>query len=207
MTQLEDNLGPYSVCCVIPTDPYAAGVYVEKVLLVSRKDSPGDWGFPGGKVEPGESIYNAMVREVEEETGVSIQEAHLVLGQPSRTTFAFAFYATQFRLPSRIQLAIREGAGRYDPTLPATDTEGGLRVGLIHFSVGQWLPVENGVIRHDQRWRCRTIKGDKYTFDTKQIEVWHPNTFHKTNLLTIQALIRARLVSDSALDEVPKEDE
>jgi 8-oxo-dGTP diphosphatase len=42
------------------------------VLLVRRANPPdiGRWGFPGGKVEFGESLEDAAVRELFEETGV-----------------------------------------------------------------------------------------------------------------------------------------
>ena len=36
---------------------------------------PGQWGFPGGGVEPGERIQDALVREVGEELGVSVLSA------------------------------------------------------------------------------------------------------------------------------------
>jgi len=43
-----------------------------EVLLVRRSQSPdaGLWGFPGGKIEPGETIESAALRELQEETGV-----------------------------------------------------------------------------------------------------------------------------------------
>ena len=41
-------------------------------LLVRRQNRPnaGLWGFPGGKIELGESVMEAAVRELQEETGV-----------------------------------------------------------------------------------------------------------------------------------------
>lgn len=42
-----------------------------KVLAVSRKDDPNDLGLPGGKAEDGETPFEAVVREVEEETGLA----------------------------------------------------------------------------------------------------------------------------------------
>ena len=43
-----------------------------RFLLVRRVNppDPGRWGFPGGKVEPGETVAEAAVRELAEETGV-----------------------------------------------------------------------------------------------------------------------------------------
>ena len=53
----------------------AAGVlflYQGKVLLVQRSDQgdmPGTWALPGGKVEPGETLDEAVTRECREELG------------------------------------------------------------------------------------------------------------------------------------------
>lgn len=43
-----------------------------KILLQKRRDC-GKWGFPGGVVELGESLEEAAVREVFEETGLKVK--------------------------------------------------------------------------------------------------------------------------------------
>jgi 8-oxo-dGTP pyrophosphatase MutT (NUDIX family) len=47
------------------------------ILLEKRRDC-GWWGLPGGKVEPGESLVDAAVREVLEETGLTVEVTHLI---------------------------------------------------------------------------------------------------------------------------------
>jgi ADP-ribose pyrophosphatase YjhB (NUDIX family) len=44
-----------------------------KVLLVQRSKQPdrGKWGFPGGSVELGETLFEAAARELHEETAVT----------------------------------------------------------------------------------------------------------------------------------------
>ena len=54
----------------------AAAIVVDGRLLAARRTSPpelaGRWELPGGKVEPGESDEQALVREIREELGVDV---------------------------------------------------------------------------------------------------------------------------------------
>jgi hypothetical protein len=54
----------YAVCALIEKEG--------KVLAVTRRNKPDDWGLPGGKVEFGETNEAAIRREVKEETGLMI---------------------------------------------------------------------------------------------------------------------------------------
>lgn len=54
--------------------PAALAVLIRggKVLLVRRRNPPdaGLWGYPGGRIEPGETAFQAAIRELAEETGI-----------------------------------------------------------------------------------------------------------------------------------------
>jgi ADP-ribose pyrophosphatase YjhB (NUDIX family) len=47
-------------------------------LLLQRRSDNGLWGLPGGAVEPGESVSEALVREVKEETGLDVTPLRLI---------------------------------------------------------------------------------------------------------------------------------
>ena len=51
-----------------------------KVLLVKRKNPPaqGMWALPGGRVHAGESLEEAVEREIREETGIHVQVGPVV---------------------------------------------------------------------------------------------------------------------------------
>src|SRR5437870_7541426 len=67
------------------------------LLLKRSRDAahhPGQWEFPGGKVDPHESFDHALLREVAEETGLSIRLERVVGSANSEMpghTVAFLF--------------------------------------------------------------------------------------------------------------------
>ena len=65
----------------VPVD-VAVGVLIDArghFLLTSRPEGKvyaGYWEFPGGKLEPGETVEQALRRELHEELGITIGHAH-----------------------------------------------------------------------------------------------------------------------------------
>ncbi|MPZ11025.1 MAG: NUDIX domain-containing protein [Kiloniellaceae bacterium] len=64
-----DIPGPHLSVLAVVTRDTARGA---EVLLVRRANppQPGHWGFPGGKVDWGEGLRQAAIRELKEETGI-----------------------------------------------------------------------------------------------------------------------------------------
>ncbi|MEP7023945.1 MAG: NUDIX domain-containing protein [Actinomycetota bacterium] len=61
------------VCAVSAVVPDGSG----HILLIRRTDN-NYWSIPGGGVEPGESVSQAVAREVREETGIDCKATSLV---------------------------------------------------------------------------------------------------------------------------------
>jgi ADP-ribose pyrophosphatase YjhB (NUDIX family) len=72
-----------------------------RLLLIRRGQDPGRglWSLPGGRVEPGETDHQAVVREVAEETGLGVRPGRLVgqvvLAAPSGPDYQVSDYACE----------------------------------------------------------------------------------------------------------------
>lgn len=85
----------------------AAGVLVgadDRVLLMQRlpgKHLAGLWEFPGGKLEAGESVQRALVRELREELGIEVLQATALISvpwhYPDKTVHLHALRVTAWR--------------------------------------------------------------------------------------------------------------
>ena len=112
----------------------AVGVLVDaqgRFLLTSRpagKVYAGYWEFPGGKLEPGESVEQALRRELHEELGITIGAVHpwhveLVDYPHARVRLHFCKvfeWAGQFEMRERQAMAWEELPVRSSPVLPGT---------------------------------------------------------------------------------------
>lgn len=68
-----------------------------RLLLIERATEPGAglWSLPGGRVEFGESMTEAVVREVEEETGLAVTPREMI-GWVERSSTEFHFVIADF---------------------------------------------------------------------------------------------------------------
>jgi ADP-ribose pyrophosphatase YjhB (NUDIX family) len=67
-----------------------------RVLLVKQQRGRALWALPGGKVRTGEALFDALKREVKEETGLTVQSATLMdyYDRPERVNITFLFRIT-----------------------------------------------------------------------------------------------------------------
>lgn len=81
-------------------------------LAVGRRGDPRALGFPGGKLEPGESPEQAAVRELEEETGLKVPVSALsplYVGVDDTGNVCAAFVASSFEGQATSREGLRVG--------------------------------------------------------------------------------------------------
>lgn len=134
----------------VPVD-VAVGVLVERdaqgregrFLLTSRphgKVYAGYWEFPGGKLEAGETVHDALARELHEELGITIGDSHawqeLVMDYPHarvRLHFRKVFdWRGEFEMREGQTMAWESLPVASRPVLPGT------------IPVLQWFAAERG---------------------------------------------------------------
>ncbi|MEQ9825737.1 MAG: NUDIX domain-containing protein [Puniceicoccaceae bacterium] len=94
----------------------AAGALVcdeqNRLLMVQRAKDPskGKWGLPGGFIDAGESVEQALLRECREEIGIEIESPIFLCSFPNRYAYKGIVYATidlYFRVQTRQANAVR----------------------------------------------------------------------------------------------------
>jgi 8-oxo-dGTP diphosphatase len=73
----------------------------DKILLIKRNTRPfvGYWALPGGRMDPGETIEQTVVREVKEETGLEATIIRVVgeyVEKGAREGIEYEYYPTCF---------------------------------------------------------------------------------------------------------------
>lgn len=87
---------PQPVVAAIVTSP-------EGVLITRRKEGNPVWGFVTGEVEPGEAVADAAVREVKEETGLTVRHGRILGRRVHPQTLRTMIYLTAELAGARTQ--------------------------------------------------------------------------------------------------------
>jgi mutator protein MutT len=107
----------------------AGAVYEEGRLLAARRSAPeelaGRWELPGGKLEPGESPEQALVRELREELGIETEPVERVPGEwPLRAGYVLQVWTVRLVSgePSPLQRCAGSRRVSWTPSTGSTRT-------------------------------------------------------------------------------------
>lgn len=88
----------------------------DQCLAISRDRNTEDWNLPGGHVEHGESVIEAAVRELYEETGILVTKSNIRPVHKSGTTTMF-LAMDFFRWPQQLRSEPFEGYVSWKPLM------------------------------------------------------------------------------------------
>lgn len=83
------------------------------ILGVSRKDDHDDWGLPGGKIDPGETALEAVIRETKEETNLDVVHAAFVFETIARDNLMVPTFECSIQDFSIMKSSEHEGLVRW----------------------------------------------------------------------------------------------
>ena len=118
---------------------FRTGSQGQQVLLTARRTEPeefaGGWELPGGKIDEGETIEQALVREVAEELGIEIEVCDLVPGPDLHHGWPLGSYGVMIVHTARMVDA-------EDYPEPIEQHDAVAWVGHDNLDQVQWLPAD-----------------------------------------------------------------
>jgi 8-oxo-dGTP diphosphatase len=114
----------------VTLDVVAGALLRPGAVLAARRRKDGRWEFPGGKIEPGESAAEALVRELREELAVDVTVGE-VLGHAEQDGLRLVLLTAQIV------------AG--DP-IPLTDHDELRWLEAADLTAVDWLPLDRALL-------------------------------------------------------------
>jgi ADP-ribose pyrophosphatase YjhB (NUDIX family) len=133
-----------AVSVVVPDDQ-------ERILLIRRTDNK-YWSIPGGGMEPGESVREAAMREVKEETGIDCEitgligiysnPRHVAAYDDGEVRQEFSICLTGRLLGGSLRTSSESSEVRFVPAadIPAYEIHPSIRMRISHYLEEQATP-------------------------------------------------------------------
>lgn len=118
------------------------------LLLLSRLTKRPLWEFPKGGIDAGESVYDAALRELEEETGLGPDDIRVVPGFREREKYRFTVGREDSRMLVRKEVTY----------LLAEATHRSVRLSPKEASEFAWVGIDEALTRVRHRGRRRMLR-------------------------------------------------